>query len=78
MCRGIDADAEAETEEELAGWMKDKRVTGISRGDPACGRPNSSQFYVLSKDKTGDNLALLNQYLQLMSAHMGGMKASYC
>ena len=29
------------------------------------------------KNKTGDNLALLNQYLQLMSAHMGGTKASY-
>ena len=35
-------------------------------------------IFVLSKNKTGDNLALLNQYLQLMSAHTGGMKASYC
>ena len=35
-------------------------------------------FMSYLKNKTGDNLALLNQYLQLMSAHMGGMKASYC
>ena len=35
-------------------------------------------FMSYLKNKTGDSLALLNQYLQLMSARMGGMKASYC